>query len=223
MSNAQVAVAWGSPGGATADISISIEEITGARPKPVRLEDLAGPNETIQILLDTEGWILLVKAVGVIYGAELTKEAAKSTWKNAAPKLLQLAQLPKTAMVRLISAVGAAKKYTKASIILGFPRNLNGGRRHIGIEIESESPEDLSRVISLLGRHSEEILHRLDEWEASLAEKGRASYRENSDCSTKISIEDDGSLLLHATVFDFSGKNREEVSYLIWCPKKTPN
>lgn len=126
----QIAVAWGSPGGATAEISNAIEALTGSRPKPVRLEDLAGPNETVQVLMGNQDWILVAKAVAAIYGAELVKEAAKSTWKAAAPKFAQASDEVRGFFGRLISGIKQAI-HARAPVILGIPRTPYGARRNI--------------------------------------------------------------------------------------------
>lgn len=215
--DALIAVAWGSPGGATAEISIAVEELTGKRPRPVRLSDLAGPNETIQVLLAPDDWILVAKAVAAIYGAEIVKEAAKSTWKAAAPKFTQAPAAVQGYFGRLVLAVRQAL-YAKAPVVLGFPRTPVGARRHIGIEILDAQPEDIARVVALLAEHGAEIESRLDELDHVQSHRKNVIYDENSDCSVKLTLTDDGSIQLRATVSDDSFATREVVLYELHTP-----
>ena len=208
---AQIAVAWGSPGGATAEVSNAIEGLVGKRPKPIRLTDLAGPNETIQILLSAEDWIIVAKAVAAIYGAELIKEAAKATWKAAAPKFDQVKNDASSYFSSFISAIRQAL-FAKAPVIFGFPRTPVHGRRHIGVEISDASPEEIGRIVTILAMNGDEINLRLDEWD-SIRIGDDVSYAENSDCSVKITITDEGAIDLEATIFNNSSRTREVIQY----------
>jgi hypothetical protein len=213
--NAYIAVAWGSPGGATAEISIAIEEIVGKRPKPVRLGDLAGPNETIQVLLSTEDWILIAKAIAAIYGAELVKEAAKATWKAAAPKISQVKTTMTSLFERLVSGISNAL-HAKAPVVLGLYWNPKGGkRRHIGIEVTDKNPEEIARLISILATNGHEIEQKLEEWDKMIANRKSIVYEENSDCSVKLIVSDDGNIQLRATVWDDDISSKETFIYEI--------
>ncbi|MGH8049162.1 MAG: hypothetical protein ACREPB_00725 [Arenimonas sp.] len=213
----QIAVAWGSPGGAAAEISLAIEELTGQRPKPVRLTDLAGPNETIQVLLNNQEWILVAKAVIAIYGAELAKEAAKATWKKAAPKFEQAVNITGNAFGRLITAIGSAI-HAQAPVILGFPKTPISGRRHIGVEILEATPDEIARIVCLFAGHGEEIERKLDEWDLIRAHQRHLTYQENSDCSVMLTISDEGAIQLTATILDDTFTKREVVIYELFTP-----
>lgn len=217
-----IAVAWGSPGGATAEISIAVEELTGKRPRPVRLGDLAGPNETIQVLLAPEDWILVAKAVAAIYGAEIVKEAAKSNWKAAAPKFTQASEAVQGYFGRIVLAIRQAL-HAKAPVVLGLPRTPVAARRHIGIEIQDAQPEDIARVVALLAEHGAEIESRLDEWDQIQSHRKNVIYEENSDCSVKLTLTDDGSIQLSATISDDHFATREVVLYVLYTPSGRKN
>lgn len=215
--DAMIAVAWGSPGGAAAEISIAVEELTGKRPRPVRLGDLGGPNETIQILLAPEDWILVAKAVAAIYGAELVKEAAKSTWKASASKFAQASEAIQGYFGRLVSAVRQAL-HAKAPVVLGFPRTPVSARRHIGIEIVDAQPEEIGRIVALLAEHGAEIEKRLDDWDRMQANRKGIVYEENSDCSVKLTLAEDGCIELRATISDDSFTTREVILFELHNP-----
>lgn len=211
-----IAVAWGSPGGATAEISLSIEEMTGKRPKPIRLGDLAGPNETVQILLGANDWMLIFKAIVAIYGAEIIREAAKSSWKILLPKMKNSFD---SSIGRFIRGISNAR-HAKAPVILGFPINLTGGRRHIGIEIYEATPEEIIRVINTLSSNGENIEKKLAEWEELLKIRdcSNISYLENSDCSVKLMLTEKGNITLQATIFGKDYKTKEEIVYEVVPP-----
>lgn len=211
-SDTYIAVAWGSPGGATAEISNAIEDLTGKRPKPIRLSDLAGPNETIQILLSIDDWIKLGEIVLAIYGTELIKEIAKATWRVAAPKLTQSKDAVTNYFRNLVSAIREAR-HAKAPVVLGYYRTPKGGRRHIGIEITDDNPEEIGRTIILLASHGQEINLKLDELDSLQTESLKIAYEENSDCSVKIIITDDGVLQIRVTTFDDKFANRKEITH----------
>ena len=104
-----------------------------------------------------------------------------------------------------------------ADFNLGFPRTPVGGRRHIGVEILDDDPEEISRVISLLAEHGEEIEERLDEWDRLRLNQRNISYDENSDCSVRLWVTDEGSIQLRATVSDDSYAVKEVVVYELNC------
>jgi hypothetical protein len=215
--DANIAVAWGSPGGAVGDIAEAIEELSGRRPRIVRLGDLAGPNETIQILLTPDAWPPVAKVVAAIYGAELVKEAAKATWKNAAPKVADLASMTQNAFVRLADGISAAIR-RQAPVVLGLPHTPVHGRRHVGIELVADDRyEDVARVISILAEHGAEVQARLQEWDQARAQQSVA-YTENSDCSVKLYLLDDGTLQMQATVSDDHFRTREVVLWDLYKP-----
>lgn len=215
--DALIAVAWGSPGGATAEISLALEELLSKRPRPNRLWDLGGPNETIQILLNPEDWALIAKAVAAIYGAELVKEAAKSTWKASANSFSKASEALKGQFANLVSAVRQAL-FAKAPVIFGFPRTPIGGRRHIGIEVIDAEPEEIGRIIAVLAKHGEEIEEKLNEWERIHENQKGISYPENSDCSVKITLKDDGSIRLSGWISESSTTSHEVVIFDIKSP-----
>ncbi|WP_441004571.1 hypothetical protein [Pseudocolwellia agarivorans] len=210
-----IAVAWCSPGGATAEMSIAIEELTSKRLKPVRLGDLAGPNETIQILLNGNEWVLILKGIAVLYGAEIVKEAAKSTWKNVSPIINNATKNTLSSIKKLANAAKNAKR-VEAPVIYGFPIDLPNGRRHIGIEINDASDESISRTIVALANcwpQLEIVIKQL----TIEHEKGiRFSFEQNSDCSTKIELTDEGCAILKVTYYkngDYSSRE-QKIYYL---------
>jgi hypothetical protein len=208
-----IAVAFGSPGGATAEISNAIEGLIGKRPKPIRLDDLAGPNETIQMLLSVEDWIRVAEVIAAIYGTELLKEAAKATWKAAAPKLDHAKDTVTSYFSNLVSAIQQAMR-ANAPVILGYPRNPVGSQRHIGVEIYDASPEEIGRIITTLAFNGQEINIRLDKLDQRKTEENYIIYERNSDFSVKITITDEGKVEIHATVVDAKDpRNQEVINY----------
>jgi hypothetical protein len=175
---------------------------------------LAGPNETIQILLNHLDWILIAKVIWDIYGKDLVKDATKAAWKAAAPRLAQASEGVKETFGHLVSGIKEAI-HAKAPVILGFPRTPVRARRHVGIEIIDTSPEEIARIITLLANYGEEIERLLDEWDKMHSHNQTISYVENSDCSVKLTVSDDGVIQLRATIFDNSFANREEVIYQV--------
>ena len=203
---AKIAVAVSSPAGAAAELSNSIEEITGVRPQWVRLRDLAGPNATLQLLLDAEGWILVLKAVAAVYGFEIVKEMAKSTWKTAAPTLANAASAALDKVNGLVSILCSAAR-SGTTVILGLPTTPDGARRHVGIEIIDANPQEVTRIICVLAAHATEI-------ETSLSSI-HCRYAENSDCSVKLTLTDSGAIQFWGVITSELGESREVVAYEI--------
>tara|TARA_R110001583_G_scaffold192820_1_gene359894 strand:- start:1530 stop:2195 length:666 start_codon:yes stop_codon:yes gene_type:complete len=210
MSNeCSIAVAWGSPGGATAEMSIAIEELTSLRLKSVRLSDLAGPNETIQILLNGEEWVLILKGIAVLYGAEIVKEAAKSTWKKAVPAINDFSKNTYNSIKKLAGAAKSAK-FSQAPIIYGFPIDLPHGRRHIGIEIDEVTEENISRTIAALANCWPNLDLLIKQLSLKQQKGERFYFEKNSDCSTKIELTDEGRVFLKVTYFKNAENTEKE-------------
>jgi len=209
MTGAQIAVAVGSPREAVAEISLAIEDLINESPQPVRLADLAGPNETVQILLSPEGWLIV--AAG-IFTTELVKEAAKSTWKAIAPKIGSAVSAAGDRFLRLVRGISSARM-ANATVILGFPRCMRGVQRHIGVEVVDPSPEEIGKVILLMAIHGDEITSRLDEWQSNFEPSVGEFYDRNPDCSVKIIVTEEGDMLIRATVSRDHFVTKEVVEY----------
>ena len=203
---AKIAVAVSSPAGAAAELSNSVEDITGVRPQLVRLHDLAGPNTTLQLLLDAEGWVLVGGGVAAVYGVEIVKEMAKATWKTAVPKLANAASAALDKVSGLVSILCSSAR-SGTTVILGLPTTPNGARRHVGIEIIDASPQEVTRIICVLAAHAAEI-------ESSLSSI-HCRYAENSDCSVKLTLTDSGAIQFWGVVTSEHGESREVVVYEI--------
>lgn len=211
---ARIGVAFGSPGGHVADISNLLEEITKQRPQLCRLRDLDGPNETIQILLDGNRWLLVFQAAVVLYGSEIVKEAGKSTWLALSRKLSKKDEAESAVYGKLETKIirGQRPDYP---IVVGYPRNLKDGRRHIGIELQTGTAEEVLHAVAILSENYETIYRKLDEWEARYAEKS-ISYEENSDCSVKLTICGTGEICINATIYDVNNRsNKERIQYIL--------
>lgn len=210
--SAQVGAAWGSSGGTTVEIANAVEELTGTQPRLVRLPDLCGPNETIQVLLNPEGWWTVAKWVGLIYGAELIRLGAKASWKAIGQKLSSSPTQPDTPLGRLVWAIRAAR-HAHTTVVFGFPRTTENRARHIGVEIHDADPDEIARIIAVLAVHGEELLAGLDAFALEGGSGRTIIYGQNSDCSARLAVTDDGAIYLHASISDDGWKTRREVLY----------
>lgn len=201
-----IGLAWGSPGGATAEISNIVEDLTKKRPKPKRIADLAGPNETIQLILDSVDWLNILAGI-------LGEKILEGGWNLAKPKILEAKNIATSAFSRLIGAIREAK-HAKSSVIFGLPQTIYNAGRHIGFEIQNLEPEDIAKVIYVLAKYGDKIESKLNEWNKKYEDK-KVGYTQNSDCSVKLILSDDNKVQLEAHISSDDYKTSENITYII--------
>ena len=200
----KIAVAVSSPAGAVAELSNAVEDLTNTRPQLVRLHDLAGPNSTLQLLLNVDGWLLLLELAAAVYGVEIVKEMAKSTWKSFAPKIASTSNSLQSKFASLVAVICSASR-SGTTVILGLPTTPEGGRRHVGVEIIDNDPQEVTRIICVLATRALELE------EALLTQHFLRA--ENSDCSVKITVSDEGAIQLWGQVANERGETIPAVVY----------
>lgn len=198
---AEVAAAYNTSGSALADVSVAFEELTGVPPRVKRLHDLAGPNSTLQLLVDGVGWAIVFKAMIAAFGASFAGAAGKEAWKELSPLIRSCTNAGWT---RLVNGVKEAVERGN-SVILGLPERPPGRPdRHIGYEIQSTEPEEIARVINAFAENGSKIEQFFRELESGDREV-QVAFQENSDCSAKVVIDDEGTIRFE--VVYFSGKD----------------
>lgn len=161
------------------NILIELSEVPAETKK---LIGLAGPNEIVQIIADAATWVLVVS---VFYGKAFLEQLGKNH-ANSLPKLTdKISQLAKL----LIQKIHELQK-AGYEVDLALPVPLPSAR-NVFVRIDSNKPEDILKLIILMGENAPKI-------EASIARildesNNKAIFDNNNsfldETSNKITIK----------------------------------
>ena len=162
-------------------------ELQGTPCSRLRFQMLAGPNDAIQFIADLPGWVQIALAMGVLYGTELIKEAAKATWRNHSALLKVAKSGGESALGKIIQGLSWMASRKGATAVLGV-RASNAQVAGIALPF----PEDVVWSIAQMARHAETIKNHVE----SLIADG-AALEQNPDMrSYRVILEDDGSITI---------------------------
>lgn len=140
-----------------------LQSVFGEKPAFITLSHLAGPNDLVQILLDSAHWEALAKLVfsagGVAFAAQIGTRAADAVWDGIGARFKRKDVSKSSgedekaeAASRSLDALIAKTMKLDNSVFLGLPSpNPNWfGRRNIGIPIQGESSNEVLRALGTL-------------------------------------------------------------------------
>ncbi|NBB47106.1 hypothetical protein GVN24_02330 [Rhizobium sp. CRIBSB] len=159
------------------------------------MTDLAGPNDTLQILLEWSWWQQLVAAGLATYATAIVAEAGKDTWVGL-KALVSRSRAPSIEgkrgdIVNELSGIASEAQAAGNHVILGLPLDQRFQRRNMGIELANPSPEEVFKAATVLSLIGESLSQTIDELVAT--NQSVSAIEENGDCSGKISLHADGS------------------------------
>lgn len=184
-----VAAASGVNGAALLMMASAIEEATGEPPHVVNMFALAGPNETLQLLMDLITWQNVLIGGGGLFLSGFLSKAGSDLWDRLKslvankrviePKLEEL--------VARISAAAAAAQRAGNFVIIGLPIDRQIiHMRNIGVQLGATDPEAIVRAIATVGIVGGDILEFLRKHP-----NARINTRlQNGDASAAIAVTD---------------------------------
>ncbi len=201
MDKSIIGIAHGTPKKSRDEIVDILQVITNKKPEVKKMADLAGPNDTLHILMSADSWCLLLALAIGIYGKTFIKEVAKSHWKR-----LFDARVDPNSELGSLSKIVKDTKEQNVSVIFGLSKWIKKGRYyHVGIELNEGSPEEIARVVGIFSKYGQRIEDRLEDWEDFSTKTGAILMRyENSDCSLKLNISKNGRIFLKFKLPDSS-------------------
>ncbi|MBU3003651.1 hypothetical protein [Paraglaciecola arctica] len=177
------------------EFSSAVSKLTGLTPREEKLFGFAGPNEVVQIILDTVSWALLFKGSAAFLGTKFLSSYVSELGKQAATKTIETfgskEDKDKEIFLELVEAIIKLRQkgqtVTVAVKLIDTPRNA-------GFVIETEDPKEIAEQMSLVALYTEDIQKRYEELKREDDKVSKTGN--NPDMSLKIEITDGGKVLL---------------------------
>lgn len=170
----------------TEGIKQSLSQITGEEIKEQNFFALAGPNYIVEIIGSPEDWVVVAKAVIGIYGVKFVEEAASQGWKDRVNIYKNLKVKLNTPLQNLFKRIDLANE-RKIRTFLAVPT----GGRNTAIDVTGCSHEEMSMIIVLMSKYSEEIQNYVNRCkDEGISDKLKVVEREDG-CYQIIEIQVD--------------------------------
>ncbi|MCX5497654.1 hypothetical protein OSH11_23350 [Kaistia dalseonensis] len=226
--SARIAIAYGTHMPSRQKASDLIERYFHIVPETERMRDLAGPNDTLQILLEWSWWKQLIVSGAAIYVSAIVAEAGKDSWVGIKGLLTKRKSDKKKTPpledpIQELSTIAREAQGAGNSVILGLPLASQTPKRNIGIELSGFAPDEVFKAAATLALIGESLASTVDE----LVAQNYSVYavEGNSDRSCRIRLNEDGSsavaFRVHPTdfrssytltvIYDSSGKEVERL------------
>lgn len=196
-----VAGSIGTSGVAVLSLNQALQDLFDRPPRTQFMPGLAGPNDTLQLLMSWQVWVGFASGMLTVYSTELAKLAAQDSYKaiknwisKPKPELEPQKDLSER-LSRVEQAIDEAVRGGN-TVVLGFPLPESGFKqRNIGIELIPNSRDDYFRTVTTLALIGEDLASVI----AAEKKKGHTLFpaKENADCSGKIELLTDGSVVVH--------------------------
>jgi hypothetical protein len=190
----EIGFAFDTPNDVIAELEEGFAELSLGSYSRQRLPDLAGPNDTLQLIADPQTWVKIgMAAAAAIYGTELVREAAKETWKHRW-KIAQAAGSTVNLPIRkIVAALGRMKERSGATATLVVPVAEPG--RSPAIDIPTPDPAEIAWRIYVISLHAAAIQEHVEEWSKGGPIEGNPDMR-----TLQVVPNDDGSVTIYWTV-----------------------
>jgi hypothetical protein len=169
-------------------------EVYPSHVKATRADGLAGPNEIIQVLLDGLSWAAIVKGLVGAFGVGIATKAGQDTWgmltKKFGKKDSKVPEWSEDQVRRLVAILHEAMKENSVTFGSKIPE-LSWADRHPGIVLSSADPAEIVRIASVLALNVEEFRSQAA---AQIGQARTLPAHQNSDCTPRLVIEEDGTL-----------------------------
>jgi hypothetical protein len=144
------------------ELSDSLIELTNTKPEQERIVGFAGPNEVVQLIIDSATWQNALYTLAMIFGGkfaasfstELGKLVAGEVWKNKKNYYDAVKQKNAAPFLRLVKAIQDLRsKDQTITIAIKIP----GTPRNAGLVITSDDPAEIAWQIANVTRCAEDI------------------------------------------------------------------
>lgn len=145
------------------DLKLALTDVFHETPQDKRIGGFAGPNEVVQILVDSATWQTALGGLALLFGGsfalsfstELGKQVATDVWKNRANYAEAMKRASAAPFKRLVESLAALRRKKQTTTVsIEVPNSV----RNASIVITSEDPEEVAWQMSLTILHTEEVL-----------------------------------------------------------------
>ena len=176
-----------------AELNEALFELTGDRPQKEEIEDFAGPNDVVQLLIDAANWqriLLIFSAIfGAAFAAELGKLTAAEIWKEKRNYYEALKRGAAARLERVFQAIRALQeKEQTVTVAVKIP----GAPRNAALALESDDLALIAWQIANVTRCAEEIRNIVDEACRENPDYPPTKHELNPDLSIVIKVLDNG-------------------------------
>lgn len=202
-----IAGSYGTKEVAVLMLSETLNDIFGRPPRKQNMQMLAGPNDTLQLLMDWEKWELILGGIVTLGGGHIVKLVSEDSYKAIKNLIAELRAKPAddslaTKIPQIEEALTTAAGLGN-TVIVGFPMPDDFKRRNLGIELVKGDQDFYVRAVATLAVIGEDLCQLID----AEMKKGNLiiAVQENSDCSGKIELRPDGSVLVDLSIKSKTG------------------